>query len=127
MDVCQALQACSGRSEILQYLSMHFAGTLAVHPNLIVQGPLCVLPAGCYHNLFRLMAKVDALENLLAKEHAHTFVNSGGDVRLLDFRFKVGGQNIGAPFHGEPICLACRLRDLGQDLPCLSLLSPRFI
>ncbi|KAK9866854.1 hypothetical protein WJX84_000804 [Apatococcus fuscideae] len=55
---------------------------------------------GCYHNLFRLMAKVDALENLLAKEHAHTFVNSGGDVRLLDFRFKVGGQNIGAPFHG---------------------------
>ncbi|KAK9844988.1 hypothetical protein WJX74_009312 [Apatococcus lobatus] len=55
---------------------------------------------GCYHNLFRLMAKVGALENLLPKEHAHTFVNTGGDVRLLDFRFKLGGKDIGAPFHG---------------------------
>lgn len=58
------------------------------------------MPPGCYHNLFRLMAKVGALENLLAKEHAHTFVNTGGDVRLLDFRFKLGSKDIGAPFHG---------------------------
>ena len=47
------------------------------------------------------MAKVGALENLLAKEHAHTFVNTGGDVRLLDFRFKLGSKDIGAPFHGR--------------------------
>ena len=41
------------------------------------------------------------MENLLPKEHAHTFVNTGGDVRLLDFRFKLGGLDIGAPFHGK--------------------------
>ena len=32
---------------------------------------------GCYHNLFRLMAKCGVLENLLVKEHTHTFVNAG--------------------------------------------------
>lgn len=32
---------------------------------------------GCYHNLFRLMTKCGVLENLLVKEHTHTFVNSG--------------------------------------------------
>nr|QIW94441.1 carotene synthesis related protein [Dunaliella salina] len=55
---------------------------------------------GCYHNLFRLMAKCGVLENLLVKEHTHTFCNNDGDVRELDFRFEVGGQKIGAPFHG---------------------------
>ena len=55
---------------------------------------------GCYFNLFRLMAKCGALENLLLKEHAHTFVNAGGDVRLLDFRASVAGLKVGAPFHG---------------------------
>jgi len=55
---------------------------------------------GCYFNLFRLMAKVGALENLLVKEHTHTFVNAGGDVRELDFRFDVAGAKIGAPLHG---------------------------
>jgi zeta-carotene desaturase len=55
---------------------------------------------GCYFNLFRLMAKCGALENLLLKEHAHTFVNEGGDVRLLDFRFNIGNFKVGAPFHG---------------------------
>lgn len=55
---------------------------------------------GCYHNLFRLMAKCGVLENLLLKEHTHTFCNNGGDVRDLDFRFFVNGQKIGAPFHG---------------------------
>eukprot|EP00983_Pelagomonas_calceolata_P026128 821054-Pelagomonas_calceolata.AAC.3 len=54
---------------------------------------------GCYHNLFRLMAKCGVLENLLVKEHTHTFCNNDGDVRELDFRFEVGGQKIGAPFH----------------------------
>ena len=33
---------------------------------------------GCYHNLFRLMTKCGVLENLLLKEHTHTFVNEGG-------------------------------------------------
>lgn len=55
---------------------------------------------GCYFNLFRLMAKCGVLENLLVKEHTHTFCNNDGDVRELDFRFFVGGQKIGAPFHG---------------------------
>ncbi|KAK9803455.1 hypothetical protein WJX73_003707 [Symbiochloris irregularis] len=55
---------------------------------------------GCYHNLFRLMAKCGVLENLLVKEHTHTFVNEGGDVRALDFRWQVGDTKIGAPFHG---------------------------
>jgi len=54
----------------------------------------------CYFNLFRLMAKCGVLENLLLKEHTHTFVNTGGDVRELDFRFFVGDTKIGAPFHG---------------------------
>ncbi|KAG2490230.1 hypothetical protein HYH03_011354 [Edaphochlamys debaryana] len=55
---------------------------------------------GCYFNLFRLMAKCGVLENLLLKEHTHTFCNNDGDVRELDFRFFVGGEKIGAPFHG---------------------------
>eukprot|EP00882_Tetradesmus_deserticola_P004495 GHRQ01004741.1.p1 GENE.GHRQ01004741.1~~GHRQ01004741.1.p1 ORF type:complete len:590 (+),score=291.33 GHRQ01004741.1:167-1936(+) len=55
---------------------------------------------GCYFNLFRLMAKCGVLENLLVKEHTHTFCNNDGDVRELDFRFFLGGQKIGAPFHG---------------------------
>lgn len=55
---------------------------------------------GCYHNLFRLMAKCGVLENLLLKEHTHTFCNNDGDVRELDFRFFVNGTKIGAPFHG---------------------------
>ncbi|MGG6292980.1 9,9'-di-cis-zeta-carotene desaturase [Leptolyngbya sp. AN02str] len=48
-----------------------------------------------YANLFALMKKVGAYENLLPKEHVHTFINRGGDVGALDFRFLVG-----APFHG---------------------------
>ncbi|KAL4421307.1 hypothetical protein ABPG75_010598 [Micractinium tetrahymenae] len=55
---------------------------------------------GCYFNLFRLMAKCGVLENLLLKEHTHTFCNKGGDVRELDFRFYLGDTKIGAPFHG---------------------------
>jgi hypothetical protein len=55
---------------------------------------------GCYHNLFRLMAKCGVLENLLVKEHSHTFCNNDGDVRELDFRFIVNGVKIGAPLHG---------------------------
>ncbi|XP_012844770.1 PREDICTED: zeta-carotene desaturase, chloroplastic/chromoplastic-like [Erythranthe guttata] len=50
---------------------------------------------GCYNNLFRLMKKVGAEKNLLVKDHTHTFVNKGGDIGELDFRFPIG-----APIHG---------------------------
>lgn len=56
---------------------------------------------GCYFNLFRLMAKCGVLENLLLKDHTHTFVNLDGDVKELDFRFILNGLKIGAPFHGR--------------------------
>lgn len=48
-----------------------------------------------YSNLFALMDKVGIRQYLLPKEHTHTFVNRGGDVRMLDFRFPLG-----APFNG---------------------------
>jgi zeta-carotene desaturase len=50
---------------------------------------------GCYYNLFALMAKVGALDNLRLKEHTHTFINRGGKIGELDFRFITG-----APLHG---------------------------
>ncbi len=48
-----------------------------------------------YTNLFALLRKVGAIDNLLPKQHTHLFVNAGGDLRELDFRFPVG-----APFNG---------------------------
>ena len=48
-----------------------------------------------YANLFALMRKVGAFDNLLPKQHTHLFVNKGGDLRELDFRFPIG-----APFNG---------------------------
>ena len=48
-----------------------------------------------YANLFALMRKVGVIDNLLPKEHTHLFVNRGGDLRSLDFRF-----GLGAPFNG---------------------------
>ena len=50
---------------------------------------------GCYYNLFSLMEKVGAMDHLRLKAHTHTFINTGGKVGELDFRFPVG-----APFHG---------------------------
>lgn len=50
---------------------------------------------GCYYNLFDLMRKVGAGDELLLKEHTHTFVNRGGQTGALDFRFITG-----APFNG---------------------------
>ncbi len=50
---------------------------------------------GCYYNLFALMEKVGAIGNLRLKDHVHTFINSGGRVGELDFRFLTG-----APFNG---------------------------
>ncbi|XP_024039525.1 zeta-carotene desaturase, chloroplastic/chromoplastic-like [Citrus clementina] len=50
---------------------------------------------GCCNNLFRLTKKVGADENLLMKDHTHKFVNKGGEIGELDFRFPIG-----APLHG---------------------------
>ncbi len=50
---------------------------------------------GCYYNFFAMLEKVGARDRFLLKEHTHTFVNRGQDIRELDFRFMVG-----APFHG---------------------------
>lgn len=50
---------------------------------------------GNYYQLFELMQKVGAFENLRLKEHIHTFVNKGGRIGALDFRFVTG-----APFNG---------------------------
>lgn len=50
---------------------------------------------GCYYNLFNLMDKVGARDNLRLKQHTHTFVNQGGRIGELDFRFFTG-----APFNG---------------------------
>ncbi|MGL5794759.1 MAG: 9,9'-di-cis-zeta-carotene desaturase [Waterburya sp.] len=50
---------------------------------------------GCYYNLFALMQKVGAIDNLRLKEHTHTFINQGARVGELDFRFLTG-----APFNG---------------------------
>ncbi|XFA73527.1 9,9'-di-cis-zeta-carotene desaturase [Thermosynechococcaceae cyanobacterium Okahandja] len=48
-----------------------------------------------YANLFELMTKVGAIAYLLPKAHTHTFINRGGHVGELDFRFPLG-----APFNG---------------------------
>jgi len=48
-----------------------------------------------YANLFELMTKVGAIAHLLPKDHTHTFINRGGQVGELDFRFPLG-----APFNG---------------------------
>ncbi|MFM6190994.1 MAG: 9,9'-di-cis-zeta-carotene desaturase [Planktothrix sp.] len=50
---------------------------------------------GCYYNLFELMRKVGAIDNLRLKDHTHIFVNKGGQTGSLDFRFITG-----APFNG---------------------------
>ncbi len=50
---------------------------------------------GCYYQLFELMKKVGASNNLRSKEHIHTFINKGGRTGALDFRFLTG-----APFNG---------------------------
>lgn len=50
---------------------------------------------GCYYELFELMKKVGASENLRLKEHTHNFINKEGRTGALDFRFFTG-----APFNG---------------------------
>lgn len=57
---------------------------------------------GCYYNLFGIMKRVGAFENLRLKEHTHTFINEPGNkygnppIGELDFRL----AGIGAPING---------------------------
>lgn len=48
-----------------------------------------------YANLFALMDRIGSRQHLLPKQHVHQFVNRGGQIGELDFRFFLG-----APFHG---------------------------
>lgn len=46
---------------------------------------------GCYYNLFGIMKRTGGFDkNLRIKEHVHTFVNEGGELGALDFRFPIG-------------------------------------
>jgi len=46
---------------------------------------------GCYYNLFGIMKRTGSFdENLRLKEHIHTFVNEGGHLGALDFKFPIG-------------------------------------
>lgn len=46
---------------------------------------------GCYYNLFGIMKRTGSFEkNLRIKEHVHTFVNKGGSLGALDFKFPIG-------------------------------------
>jgi len=46
---------------------------------------------GCYYNLFGIMKRTGKFdESLRIKEHVHTFVNEGGHLGSLDFRFPIG-------------------------------------
>jgi len=46
---------------------------------------------GCYYNLFGIMKRTGGFDkNLRIKEHVHTFVNDGGRLGSLDFRFPIG-------------------------------------
>merc|ERR1719408_272802 len=45
---------------------------------------------GCYYNLFGIMKRTGSFDHLRLKEHTHTFVNAGGGIGELDFRFPIG-------------------------------------
>lgn len=46
---------------------------------------------GCYYNLFGIMKRTGSFDTeLRVKEHVHTFVNEGGTLGSLDFRFPIG-------------------------------------
>lgn len=46
---------------------------------------------GCYYNLFGIMKRTGSFDTeLRIKEHVHTFVNEGGSLGSLDFRFPIG-------------------------------------
>ncbi len=66
-----------------------------------------------YANLFKLMNKVGAIENILPKEHTHLFINSGGNLKSLDFRFPIGAplNGLKAFFTTEQLSLVDKLRN----------------
>merc|ERR1719267_29007 len=45
---------------------------------------------GCYYNLFGIMKRTGSFDKLRLKEHTHTFINNGGKIGELDFRFPIG-------------------------------------
>jgi len=46
---------------------------------------------GCYYNLYGIMKRTGSFDYALrVKEHIHTFVNDGGKLGALDFRFPIG-------------------------------------
>ena len=46
---------------------------------------------GCYYNLYGIMKRTGSFDYALrVKEHVHTFVNEGGKLGALDFRFPIG-------------------------------------
>jgi len=45
---------------------------------------------GCYYNLFGIMRRTGSFDQLRLKEHTHTFINSGGGIGELDFKFPIG-------------------------------------
>ena len=66
-----------------------------------------------YANLFALMRKVGAFENLLPKDHTHLFVNKGGDLRELDFRFPIMTNRVGVATSPSQLALHFRRRRRG--------------
>uniref|UniRef100_A0A2C9VCE5 Amine oxidase domain-containing protein n=1 Tax=Manihot esculenta TaxID=3983 RepID=A0A2C9VCE5_MANES len=65
--------------------------------------------------------KVGADKNLLVKDHTHTFVNKGGEIGELDFRFPIG-----APLHGiRPFLSTNQLKTYDEARNAVALaLSP---
>ncbi|KAH9754138.1 Zeta-carotene desaturase /chromoplastic [Citrus sinensis] len=74
---------------------------------------------GCCNNLFRLTKKVGADENLLMKDHTHKFVNKGGEIGELDFRFPIG-----APLHGIRAFLSTNQLKMLKGSPDVYLSGP---
>jgi len=68
---------------------------------------------GCYYNLFGIFKRLGVFEsNLRLKDHTHSFINEGGRVDGLDFRF--GG--IGAPFNGLKAFATTGQLDIGDKI-----------
>jgi zeta-carotene desaturase len=65
---------------------------------------------GCYYNLFGIMKRTGGFDkNLRIKEHTHTFVNEGGKLGALDFRFPIG-----APVSGLQAFARTEQLDIGD-------------
>ena len=77
---------------------------------------------GCYFNLFRLMAKCGVLENLLLKDHTHTFVNAGIANRCLADRGHLRERALDRQWTSRMLVL-CHSPALPVRLPCSQLRS----